>query len=250
MRRVEILEGPGSALFGSGPPGGTINIVHYKPSPVFHWGSSLQAGSFGTVTNSDYVTGPTTIDGLNYRVDTTFSRSDGFRDLGGRDYEFRPEFTWHVQDHTLTFALDARHIEQTPDSYGLIYLNGSPITGVPITAKYSTPFSFANQDYIRPTLTDKWDVTDFLTVNNRFSYTHRDIDVMRNNDSMSATGTQIVGERWSAGNCVTGRLRRQLRLPVRAGLEVSHRLDLPHAVDRLRISARNAGYAAKHRRPA
>jgi iron complex outermembrane receptor protein len=194
VRRVEILEGPGSALFGSGPPGGTINIVHYEPSPVFHYGSSVQAGSFGTITNSNYVTGPTTIDGLNYRIDSTFSRADGFRELASRDYELRPEFSWHVEDHTLTFALDARHIEQTPDSYGLIYLNGSPITGVSTGAKYSTPFSFANQDYIRPTLTDKWDVSDFLTINNRLSYTHRDIDVMRNNDSMSATGTHIVGD--------------------------------------------------------
>lgn len=195
VRRIEVLEGPGSSLFGSGPPGGTINVVHYDPSPVFHWGTSLEAGSFGTVTNSNYVTGPTTIDGLNYRLDTTVSRTDGFRDLPNQDYEVRPEFTWHVQDHTLTFALDARHINQTPDSYGLIYLNGSPITGVSTSAKYSTPFSFAKQDYIRPTFTDKWDVTDFLTINNRFSYTHRDIDVQRNNDSMtainSASGTHI-----------------------------------------------------------
>jgi iron complex outermembrane recepter protein len=194
VRRIEVLEGPGSTLFGSGPPGGTVNIVHYDPSPVFHWGSSLQFGSFSTIVNSNYVTGPTTIDGLNYRVDATFGGAQGFRDLGYRDYEIRPEFSWHVQDHTLTFALDARHIEQTPDSYGLIYLNGSPITGVSTNAKYSTPFSFANQDYIRPTLTDKWDVSDYLTINNRFSYTHRDIDVMRNNDSMSATGTHIVGD--------------------------------------------------------
>jgi iron complex outermembrane recepter protein len=195
VRRIEVLEGPGSSLFGSGPPGGTINVVHYDPSPVFHWGSSLEAGSFGTVTNSNYVTGPTTIDGLNYRLDTTVSRTDGFRDLANQDYEVRPEFTWHVQDHTLTFALDARHINQTPDSYGLIYLNGSPITGVSTNAKYSTPFAFAKQDYIRPTFTDKWDVTDFLTINNRFSYTHRDIDAQRNNDSMtainSASGTHI-----------------------------------------------------------
>jgi iron complex outermembrane receptor protein len=196
VRRVEILEGPGSALFGSGPPGGTINIVHYDPSPVFHWGSSAQFGSFGTVTNSNYVTGPTTIDGLNYRIDTTFSGGEGFRDLPSKDFEIRPEFSWHVNDHTFTFALDARHIEQTPDSYGLIYMNGSPISGVPDTAKYSTPFSFAKQDEIRPEFTDKWDVTNYLTINNRFSYTHRDIDVMRNNDSInpinSASGTRLV----------------------------------------------------------
>jgi iron complex outermembrane recepter protein len=196
VQRVEVLEGPGSALFGSGPPGGTINLVNYAPSSVFHYGSSLQAGSFGSITNSNYVTGPTTIDGLNYRLDTTFAGAEGFRDLPSRDYEVRPEFSWHVNDHTLTFALDARHIQQTPDSYGLIYLNGSPITGVPNTAKYSTPFSFAGQDDVRPTLTDKWDVTDFLTINNRLSFDHRDIDVMRNNDSMtapnSASGTNIL----------------------------------------------------------
>jgi iron complex outermembrane recepter protein len=206
VRRVEILEGPGSALFGSGPPGGTINIVHYDPSPVFHWGTSTQVGTFGTATNTNYVTGPTTIDGLNYRIDTTFAGGQGFRDLSSQDFEVRPEFSWHTGDHTLTFALDARHIEQTPDAYGLIYLGGQPITGVPTTAKYSTPFSFAKQDDIRPTFTDKWDIADYLTINNRFSYTHRDIDVMRNNDSMSATGTHV-----SVVNGVDELVGRQLR---------------------------------------
>src|ERR1700761_2429418 len=57
VKQIEILEGPGSALFGSGAPGGTINIVHYDPSPVFHWGTSTQVNSFGGVTNSEYVTG-------------------------------------------------------------------------------------------------------------------------------------------------------------------------------------------------
>jgi iron complex outermembrane recepter protein len=206
VRRIEILEGPGSALFGSGPPGGTINVVHYEPSPVFHWGSSVQAGTFGTVINSNYVTGPTTIDGLDYRIDSTFGGGQGFRDLSSKDFEIRPEFSWHLGDHTLNFSLDARHIEQTPDSYGLIYLNGSPITGVSTDAKYSTPFSFAKQDYIRPTATDKWDITDYLTINNRFSYTHRDIDVMRNNDSMSATGTHVA-----VVNGLDALLGRQLR---------------------------------------
>jgi iron complex outermembrane receptor protein len=195
VKQIEILEGPGSALFGSGAPGGTINIVHYDPSPVFHWGASTQVNSFGGVTNNEYVTGPTSITGLNYRIDATVAGGGAFRDLNSKDYEIRPEFQWHVNDHTLTFALDARHIEQTPDSYGLIYFGGQPISGVPNTAKYSTPFVFARQDVLRPTFTDQWDVTDFLTINNRLSYTHREIDAMRNNDSMtainSASGTHL-----------------------------------------------------------
>ncbi len=161
VQGIEVLEGPGSALFGSGPPGGTINIVHYKPSSEFHYGDSLQVGSFGTVTDNFFVTGPSTVPGLDYRIDATVSHADGFRDLESQDYEIRPDFTWHFGDHTFEFALDVRHLDQTPDSYGLIYFKGQPITGVPIDAKYSTPFADATQDFLRPTFTDSWKVNDF-----------------------------------------------------------------------------------------
>ncbi|HEY1543635.1 MAG TPA: TonB-dependent receptor [Xanthobacteraceae bacterium] len=183
VKQIEILGGPGSALFGSGPPGGTINVVHFTPSNEFHWGDSVTAGSFGRIVNNGYVTGPTTVPGLSYRIDTTFSRDDGFRDLGSQDYEIRPDFTWQRGDHLFEFSLDARHIVQTPDSYGLIYFKGSPITGVPIDAKYSTPFANATSDYVRPTASDKWDVNEFLTINNRISYVYRTVDALRNGDS-------------------------------------------------------------------
>src|SRR5580698_2611614 len=200
VERIEILEGPGSALFGSGPPGGTINLVHYSPSPEFHFGGSLQAGSYGTVSNSDYITGPTGIAGLNYRVDATFSRSDGFRDLYSRDDEIRPALQWQLGNHTIDFALDLRQTHETPDSYGLIYFHGSPITDVSINSKYSTPFAFANENYVRPTISDAWKINDFLTINNRFSYLHRTLGVLGNGDS---TNTKIVGDE------VVGRQLRQ-----------------------------------------
>jgi iron complex outermembrane recepter protein len=201
VERVEVLEGPGSALFGSGPPGGTINLVHYTPSPEFHSGANVQAGSFGTVTNSDYITGPTGIAGLNYRVDATFSHSDGFRDLSSHDYEVRPELQWQLANHTFDFSLDLRNIHETPDSYGLIYFNGSPISNVSNDAKYSTPFAFAHGDYVRPTLSDKWRISDILTINNRFSYLHRSLDVLGNGDS---TSTKV-----SDGEVVGRQLRQQ-----------------------------------------
>ncbi|MFM0625198.1 TonB-dependent receptor [Paraburkholderia xenovorans] len=195
VEHIEILEGPGSALFGSGPPGGTINIVHYTPSSDFHYGGNIQSGSFGTISGSGYVTGPTGISGLNYRVDATVSRSDGFRDLASRDEEIRPAFEWKLDNHKINFSLDARDIHETPDSYGLIYFHGSPITNVSIDSKYSTPFAFARGTYVRPTLTDEWKVSDFLTINNRFSYLHRSLDVLGNGDSTSTkvSGNEVVG---------------------------------------------------------
>jgi iron complex outermembrane recepter protein len=206
VKQIEILEGPGSALFGSGPPGGTINIVHYQPLSEFHWGESLQAGSFGTLTDNFYVTGPTTVQGLNYRVDGTISRSDGFRDLSSQDYELRPDFTWRAGDHLFEFALDVRHTNQTPDSYGIIYFDGSPIKNVPIDAKYSTPFAFAKEDYVRPTFSDHWEVSNFLTINNRFSYLYRSLDLLRNGDS---TSTEVSTSGSTAGEVVGRQLRQQ-----------------------------------------
>ena len=193
VQRIEVLEGPGSALFGSGPPGGTINLVHYTPSSEFHYGDSLQLGSFRAVYDSFYVTGPTTVQGLDYRVDATVSRADGFRDLASQDYEVRPAFSWHFGDHTVDFALDMRHLDETPDSDGLIYFHGQPITGVSIDAKYSTPFAFALQDFARVTLADKWRVSDLLTVNNRFSYLYRTLDVLRNGDSGNTKVSMVGG---------------------------------------------------------
>ena len=201
VERIEILEGPGSALFGSGPPGGTINIVHYAPSPTLHYGGSVQVGSFGTTTGSAYVTGPTGVNGLDYRIDATVSHTDGFRDLTGRDREVRPAFRWQWGNHVTDLAFDLRNIHETPDSYGLIYFNGTPIRDVSINAKYSSLFATARSDFFRTTLSDQWTVSDFLTINNRFSYLHRTLDAIVNGDSAS---TKVVN-----GQVVTRQLRDQ-----------------------------------------
>lgn len=201
VERIEILEGPGSALFGSGPPGGTINIVHYVPSSTLHYGGSLQAGSFGTITGSAYVTGPTGVNGLDYRIDTTVSHTDGFRDLAGRDREVRPAFRWQWGDHVTDLAFDLRNIHETPDSYGLIYFNGTPIHDVSRKAMYSSPFGESRSDFARTTLSDAWTVNDNLTINNRFSYLHRSLDVVVNGDSAS---TKV-----SNGQVVSRQLREQ-----------------------------------------
>lgn len=194
VERIEILEGPGSALFGSGPPGGTINIVHYAPASTLHYGGSLQAGSFGTITGSAYVTGPTGVNGLDYRIDATASHKDGFRDLAGRDREIRPALRWQWGNHVTDLALDLRDIHETPDSYGLIYFNGTPIHDVSRKAMYSSPFGESRSDFARTTLSDQWTVNDNLTINNRFSYLHRSLDVVVNGDSASTkvTNGQVV----------------------------------------------------------
>ena len=190
---IEVLEGPGSALFGSGPPGGTINIVHYAPADRFKFGGAFETGSFGLVSGSAFVTGPTGIDGLNFRVDGLAQHEDGFRSLTSADYELRPELSWTNGQHVVTFAVDGREIQATPDPAGLIYVNGAPITGVPRDAKYSTPFSLGDQSLLRTTLSDVWPANSFLVVTNRFSYMYRNLSILRNGDGGTVTGTLFSG---------------------------------------------------------
>ena len=192
VERIEVLKGPGSALFGSGPPGGTVNVVHFTPSAVPGYGLSQQVGSFGSWTTSAYATGPTAVPGLSYRIDGLLQHADGFRNLSSANYEVRPVLQWNKDNHVTTFALDYRHIDRTPDAYGIVYFSGPPLSVVPNTAKYSTPFSFGDQDFERGTLTDSWWFADYLTINNRLAYTHRDVSILRNSGG-TITGISLTG---------------------------------------------------------
>jgi len=179
---IEVLKGPGSALFGSGPAGGTINIVHLEPQSVAGYGVTVQGGAYGAFSTNAYSTGPVGLRGVDYRIDGFAQHTSGFRDLENTDLELRPDIRWSAGSHRFELAVDARRIDQTPDAYGLIYLNGSPID-VSRATKYSTPFSFGNQDLSRTTLGDAWVVNEHLTINNRLSFLYRDLEVQRNSGS-------------------------------------------------------------------
>jgi iron complex outermembrane receptor protein len=193
VERVEILEGPGSSLFGSGPPGGTVNLVHYTPSPRFGAGAQFQAGSFGLFSGSAYLTGATGVHGLDYRIDSLTQHKDGFRALSSADYELRPVLGFTTNHNVLLFAGDGRYLQATPDPAGLIYYNHTPITVVPRETKYSTPFGFGNQSIGRFTGSDVWQARPFVTINNRFSYMYRNLSILRNGDGGSIVGSALTG---------------------------------------------------------
>ena len=146
------------------------------------------------VSGNAFITGPTRVNGLNYRVDGLAQHENGFRSLKSADYEVRPELSWTFTHHTFTFAVDARDLQATPDPAGLIYVNGTPITGVSNEAKYSTPFSYGDQALLRTTATDDWTVSSYLTITNRFSYMYRNLSIQRNGDGGTVTGTVFSGQ--------------------------------------------------------
>lgn len=192
VAQIEVLKGPGSALLGSGPAGGSINIVHYVPTSNPQYGVGTQIGSFGVVSTTFFANGPTTVPGMNYRIDGLIDHSDGFRDQKSATYELRPTISWAGDGHIVTLSVDVRHIERTPDPFGILYLNGKPLN-VPIDTKYYSPFSRGNQDVERIALSDAYAVSPYLTINNRLAYTHRDVDILRDGAGGTVIGSSFTG---------------------------------------------------------
>src|SRR6058998_3302265 len=58
VERVDILKGPGSALYGSGAPGGTISIVSKLPTSTPLYSGYAVGGSFGTYQFGTDMGGP------------------------------------------------------------------------------------------------------------------------------------------------------------------------------------------------
>lgn len=183
VERVEVLKGPGSALFGSTEEGGTINLVHARPSDTTAAGISEQYASFNTTTTDVYATGKTGIANLDYRIDGEYQSSDGFRGQASQHAEFVGALSFRPDCNDIELRLDYEHLENRPDSTGIPFSPpngvGQPLN-VPSDSRYYTPYAFADQDIARVFLSDAWTVSDLLTVNLRGAYSHRDTSLDRN----------------------------------------------------------------------
>jgi iron complex outermembrane recepter protein len=203
VERVEILKGPGSALYGTSQPGGTINLVHFRPSDIPAASITEQIGSFGTTTTDFSATGPTGTPNLDWRVDGRYQKTDGFRGLHGEVAEILPAFSFRPENHDVEVRFEYRHIEQLPDATGIPFSppngTGLPLP-VPADFRYYTPFAKGNQDIARIFASDAWTVGDFLTINERASFTNRGVDILRN----AGGSVNLIGS-------IYGLTNRQLR---------------------------------------
>ena len=205
VEKVEVLKGPGSALYGSGSPGGSVNLVTKTPEsePAYEFAQSF--GSFDTYQTTVDLTGPVGRNDLLYRFIGGYYTTDGFRGLEKETTEVLPTITWQVSDgHKLTFDFDYRDIDLISDT------NGIPFRGVSLTApnvlldvsrenKYYTPFSETNQEVFRFALNDEVELSDSLLLRNNFVVLDRELYLLRN-----AGGTVAAGS-----STMTGRSLRQ-----------------------------------------
>ena len=186
VERVEILKGPGSAMYGDNEPGGVINLVHYRPTADVSAKASEQFGSYGTSTTDISVNGATGLDGVNGRIDGEFQSSAGFRKQANQTGDFLGSLTYDAGSHALLLRYEYHDLHNVPDAIGTPFsTTSSPInTGRPLNVSrnttYYTPFAFANQKFHDLFFNDAWTVDSSLTVNTRIAYTARTVDLARN----------------------------------------------------------------------
>lgn len=199
IERIEVLKGPGSALFGSGGPGGSINVVTKKPQAAYNLEVGTTFGSFDSRAGYIDLTG-TIAQGVTGRLIADTERTDGIRGLNREVNEFSPSVAFnYADDKTLLIDVDVRDIKARPDNYGVLFDSRGKVADVSYKTRYYTPFNYSEQRINRITATHDWAISDALSMRTSFSNDTRDLDFIRN----------AGGNGGNAANASTGRNLRQ-----------------------------------------
>jgi outer membrane cobalamin receptor len=99
IERVEIVHGPGSSLYGSGPMGGTVNII--TRSPPKEKQKTEVYSSFGTFrTYTERLSHGARISGFGYLVSAGYQSSGGFRaNTELESHDINAKFEYKLNDN-------------------------------------------------------------------------------------------------------------------------------------------------------
>lgn len=197
--RIEVLKGPGSALYGSGAGGGTINFVSKAPLSAASAALKFITGDWSTYAAQFGATGP--IDAaknLLYRIDASHRRTDGYRDLGEESTEFAATLKWvPATAQTLTAKLDLRHIGRQPDTVG-IPVKGTGVAALSRDSQLYTPFASSETEIARLSLTHLWQINSGLFLRSQLVALDRDLVIRRNRSGVNqpAAGAPATDAAW------------------------------------------------------
>lgn len=125
IQSIEILKGPGSALYGRSEPGGTINIITKKPqfSPAGY--VQISAGSYDHYrAEADYTNAIN--DKLAFRVNGAYEDNGSFRDtIHSTKWFFSPSIDFVINDRTkLSYELELLD-QKIPFDRGVVVQNNN-----------------------------------------------------------------------------------------------------------------------------
>lgn len=180
VEAVEVLKGPGSAIYGNGAPGGVINLVSKQPQRRFGAEASLSAGGLGLRQGTIDITGPLSeawsgrLIANDYHQDGIRGLSSDIRELVGR-LEYAPDATQRVK-----LAWEHRENRFVPDNYGIPFDTSRQIVAAPRDSRYYSPFNHADQDIDRLSAVHELTLSPAASVRTALVHDRRDTDVARN----------------------------------------------------------------------
>ena len=187
---VEVLKGPGSALYGRAEAGGSVNLTTLAPAREAGLQGALSYGSFDTRSATLDATAP--LGGvLAARVIGNYEQTDGFRGLDRRFIDILPTVTADLGAHRLTLDYDHREQRLRTDNYGIPFTQARQLAAVDADARFYSPFNRVTQDIDRVTLSDQADVAPGLALRAAVVYDRRKLSITRNagGNVLDATGT-------------------------------------------------------------
>lgn len=142
IERIEIMKGPGSALYGRGEPGGTINLVTKKPQFTTEGYLQVSAGNYDSHRiEGDYTSALT--ENSAFRINGAYENSDGFRNTNPLKYALNPSLLVNLSETTsLTYEVEAIK-QQALFDRGIIVLDSLP--DIPITRYLGDPENGATE---------------------------------------------------------------------------------------------------------
>ncbi|MBC8123003.1 MAG: TonB-dependent receptor, partial [Gemmatimonadaceae bacterium] len=217
VERIEVLKGPAGALYGLSASGdnagaGLVNLVSRPFTPKPEAELTLTYGSFNRRAGLLNLGGPAGDDGrVFYRLDLGYEERDGFRDQSLYRLEVLPSLQWKIdQNNTLALDFDYRRINAEPEIPGVPFLPGadSAVLSGARSRIYRSPFSKAEQEYYRLGLVYDWKFAPRAGFANKFFYTRRSFDLVRNATDVIAYSV-TPSDAFPSGTALARRLREQ-----------------------------------------
>ncbi|KKK72042.1 hypothetical protein LCGC14_2907870, partial [marine sediment metagenome] len=135
---VEVMKGPGSALYGRSEPGGTINIITKKPQFEEQGSLKVSAGSWQSYRGEGDYTNAIS-DQLAFRINGAIEESESFRDYHeDKKTVITPSILWLISDTTkLNYELE--YVDQSVTFDRGIVAVGGKIDALPIETFLGEP---------------------------------------------------------------------------------------------------------------
>ena len=194
VESIDVLKGPGSAVYGRAEPGGVINVVTKQPLFTPLAAVSLTTGSRNTTSAQADVNGVVN-DRFAVRVTGEYSNTDGIRGLEKKIVAGAVTALWQfAPNHRATVKVEHYDQRFVVDNFGIVgSRDGSPFP-VDYRTRYYTPDNFADQTINRATATYSGDINRDLSVKATYRADDRDLKFKRN-AVINFTSAGLIGSR-------------------------------------------------------